>query len=260
MRLWRRPQCAAATRPRRPRKKLEASRNAKRRGHPITYARSSGVVGVPAERQRRAEVAVRTQRFGAEPPDGPPPPVERGPACPGLVQPARRRPHGEGAGRLRKRSPWERGPEPLLRHSGESRNPGAADHPRAPTARWRDDTPARRPHPHPLRRPLRNSHKPDPTPSPWGEGGGEGEDSLAPPKAPMAQRNLGGRTLPHPHPLPRGEGTGGMRSLSHSQPEPGQSPSVDGVSSTNQRPSQERPMAKVTASSCEPPSRTAPVR
>ncbi len=60
----------------------------------------------------------------------------------------------------------------------------------------------------PSRRPLRNSRKPHPAPSPWGEGGGEGEDSLLPPKAPMAQRNPGGRTLPYLHPLPRGEGTG----------------------------------------------------
>ena len=248
-----------------PDKKLAASRNAKRRGHPITYARSSGGVGVPAERQRRAEVAVRTRRFGQSRQTAPPPPVERGPACPGLVQPARRTPHGEGAGRLRKRSPWERGPEPLLRHSGES----SPSFRRKPESR-RGGPPARPDSPDgatTLRRGALTltlslgERGPEPLLRHSGESRNPGAaDRPRAPTAPMAQRNLGGRTLPHPDPLPRGEGTGGMRSLPHSRPEPGQSPSVDGVSSTNQRPSQERPMAKVTASSCEPPSRTAPVR
>ena len=69
------------------------------------------------------------------------------------------------------------------------------------------------------------------------------------------------QTAPHP-PLNEAQPVRASFNLpgAHSRPEPGQSPSVDGVSSTNQRPSQERPMAKVTASSCEPPSRTAPVR
>ena len=67
---------------------------------------------------------------------------------------------------------------------------------------------------------LANSHKPDPAPLPGGEGGGEGEDSRAPSKAPMVQRNSGGgpsltlgRPLRHsrkpdPAPSPWGRGRG----------------------------------------------------
>ncbi|MYA19647.1 MAG: RNA polymerase sigma factor SigF, partial [Chloroflexi bacterium] len=52
-------------------------------------------------------------------------------------------------------------------------------------------------------------------PAPAGVGGRPAAPGLPPaPKAPMVQRNSGGRTLPHPNPLPRGEGTEGMGSLS----------------------------------------------